>query len=674
MMITIKRFHLPLTISLLLALATVLLFAQVGGHEFLSYDDNLYVTDNQAVLGGLSWSNVAWAFTTMHAANWHPLTWLSLMLDIQLFGPRPGALHLVNVLFHAVNAVLLFLILARMTGAQWRSAFVAALFALHPLHVESVAWVAERKDVLSVFFGLLTIWAYLRYTDRPGLLRYAWVVLLFVFSLLSKPMLVTMPFLLLLLDYWPLGRMEGRHKPVPGTVPVRQQASLTRLIAEKVPLLVLCAASSVVTVVAQKHGEAMADLSLSLGPRLANAAVGYTRYLGKTFWPVSLSIFYPFSGTALPIWQSAGAVLLLLMITALVMLRLRQSPWLAVGWFWYIGTLVPVIGLVQVGAQSIADRYTYFPLIGIFVMIAWEVPELLKGLRVGPRALGAMSILVIVVLSGLTWRQLGFWENHETLFRHAISVTTNNCVALGSLADVLIRKGENEEASVRLREALRLCPKDEQSWYNLGVLQKNKGELPEAENSLRQALRLKPGYTMAWSNLGAVYLASGRVPEAIDAVLEAARQAPGNASIQFNLGSVYGKSGRFTEAIEAYREAVRLKPDYAAAWNNLGIAYKNLGRIPEAAAAFRQAAQIRSDDPVAWYNLGILYAKSREFAGAVEAFREATRLGPDHAASWHQLGLAYLSLGRRQEAHEVVKTLQSLDARMAEDLLRRIGP
>jgi Flp pilus assembly protein TadD len=673
MMIKIKRFHLPLTISLLLALATLFLFAQVGGHEFLSYDDNLYVTDNQTVQKGLSWSNAAWAFTTMHAANWHPLTWLSLMLDIQLFGLRPGVLHLVNVLFHAINAAMLFLILYRMTGAHWRSAFVAALFALHPLHVESVAWVAERKDVLSVFFGLLTIWAYLRYAERPGVLRYAWIVLVFVLSLLSKPMLVTMPFLLLLLDYWPLGRMAGSLQPVTGSVPTPQQASLTRLIVEKIPLIALCTASSVMTVLAQKHGEAMVDLSLRPGLRLANAAVGYARYLEKTFWPWSLSIFYPHPGTALPMWQSAGAVLLLLMITALVMLRIKRSPWLAIGWFWFAGTLVPVIGLVQVGGQSIADRYTYFPLIGVFIMIAWEAPELIKGRRIGPRALWVASMLVIVVLAGLTWRQLGFWKTHETLFRHALSVTKDNCVALDSLADYLIRKGEIDEAYVDLREALRLCPKDEQAWYNLGVLQRDRGELPEAESSLREALRLKPGYTKAWSNLGAVYLASGRVPEAIDALLEAARHAPGDASIQFNLGSVYGKTGRFAEAIEAYQQAVLLKPDYATAWNNLGIAYKNSGRIPEAAAAFRQAAQIRSDDPVAWYNLGIIYAQAGDFGGAAEAFREATRLGPDHAASWHQLGLAYLSLGRQREALEVVKTLQSLDARMAEDLRRRIG-
>ena len=670
---TIERPRLIFTTALILIVLTLLVFAQVGGHKFLSYDDNLYVTDNQTVQGGLSWSGVAWAFTTMHAANWHPLTWLSLMLDIQLFGPSPGALHLVNVLFHAVNVTLLFLILARMTGATWRSAFVAALFAIHPLHVESVAWVAERKDVLSVFFGLLTIWAYVRYAARPALSLYAWVVLFLVLSLLSKPMLVTMPFLLLLLDYWPLGRMGGRLQLVPGSVPARQQVALTRLIAEKIPLLALCVASSVVTILAQRRGDAMAEDSLSIGLRLANAAVSYVRYLGKAVWPASLSVFYPHTGSAMPAWQAIGALLLLLMLTSLFLLRIKRSPWLAFGWFWFLGTLVPVIGLVQVGAQSIADRYTYFPLIGVFVMVAWEAPDLLKGLRVGPRALWACSILVIVVLAGLTWRQIGFWENHETLFRHAISVTTNNCVAHDSLAEALIRKGDLEEAAVHLRETLRLCPKDEQAWYNLGVLQKNKGELPEAENSLREALRLKPGYTMAWSNLGAVYLASGRVPDAIGALLEAARHAPGDASIRFNLGSVYGKTGRFAEAIDAYRDAIRLKPDYVAAWNNLGIAYQNLGRTAEAIAAFRQAAQIRSDDPLAWYNLGILYAKAGEFAGAAEALREAARLGPGHAASWYHLGLAYSSLGKRQEALDVAQKLRSLDAGSAEDLLHQIN-
>ena len=394
---------------------------------------------------------------------------------------------------------------------------------------------------------------------------------------------------------------------------------------------------------------------------------------GKTFWPGSLSIFYPHPGPALPMWQAAGAALLLLLITSLVLLRLKRSPWLAVGWFWFLGMLVPVIGLVQVGAQSIADRYTYVSLIGIFIMIAWETPELLKGLPVPPRVLWASSLLVIVVLAGLTWRQLGFWKDHETVFRHAISVTEGNCVAHNSLADYLIRKGDRKGGYEHLKEAVRLCPDVEQSWYNLGVLQRNSGELSEAEHSLREALRLRPGYTEAWSNLGAVYLQSGRVSEATDALLEAARLAPDDAAVRFNLGALYGKTGRLTEAIESYREAVRLKPDFAAAWNNLGILYQNSGRLPEAIAAFRQAAQVRSE-PVAWYNLGIVAAKTGNLTDAIEAFREAARLAPDHPEAWYQLGQAYARLGKRQEALEVVQTLRPLDAGMAADLRRRIGP
>jgi Flp pilus assembly protein TadD len=667
------RFNTDRKIALFLFVLTLLVYVRATGFPFISYDDNLYITENHTVQQGLTWSGFAWAFTTLHAANWHPLTWLSLMLDVQLFGLRPGALHMVNVLFHAVSAVLLFVILTRTSGARWRSAFVAALFALHPVHVESVAWVAERKDVLSVFFGLLTILAYVRYAERPALSRYLWAILFFILSLLSKPMLVTMPFLLLLLDYWPLCRISGSFMTGygdahsgPAVIPMR------RALLEKVPLLALSALSSIVTVVAQKRGDAI-DLSLGLGVRLANAAVGYVRYLGKTFWPGSFAIFYPHPGSSLPAWQAVGAFSLILLITALVVLRLKRSPWLAVGWFWFVGTLIPVIGLVQVGAQSIADRYTYFPLIGIFIMVAWEVPDLLKGARLGSRTLGIASVLVIAVLAGFTWRQLGFWRSNETLFRHAISVTDNNCVALASLAEALLRKGDTGDAYGYLHKTLQLCPKDEQSWYNLGVLQKDRGELPEAEYSFREALRIKPKYTMALSNLCAVYLASGRIPEAIDALLEATRLAPDDALIQFNLGSVYGKAGRFAEATDAYRKAVQLKPDYAEAWNNLGIAYKNLGRISEATAAFLRAAQIQSDNPVAWYNLGILYTKAGKFSDAAEAFREAARLGPEHAASWYQLGLAYASLGKRQEALEAAQSLQLIDARMAKDLVQRIG-
>lgn len=670
----IKSKSLPLTISLLLVLGTILVYAQVGGHEFLYYDDNMYVTENPPVQGGLSWSGFVWAFTAMHAGNWHPLTWLSHMLDVQLFGLSPGAHHMINVLFHAASTVLLFLVLLRMTGAQWRSAFVAALFALHPLHVESVAWVAERKDILSAFLGLLTLTAYVHYAERPGVQLYVLTVLLLALGLLSKPMLVTLPFLFLLLDYWPLGRVNGSFQSIHEGVPVRPQTTVSRLIVEKIPMLVLCAASSVITVIAQKRGGAVAGLSLDIGARLANAVVGYAQYLGKTFWPVSLSVFYPHPGSALPAWQTAGAGLLLILLTTLVLLRLRQSLWLAVGWFWYLGTLVPVIGLVQVGAQSIADRYTYIPLIGVFIMIAWEAPELLGEWRFRQQTLRAAAALIIVTLAGLTWMQTGYWKNHETLFRHALRVTNDNCLAHNSLADYLIRQDDLDGAGFHLQETLRLCPKNEAAWYNLGVWHRKKGELPEALKAFSEALRLKSDYANAWSNLGAVYLALGRIPDATDALLKATRYTPDEPTAWFNYGSLHIKTGQYAEAIEAYRNAVRLKPDYAAAWTNLGIAYQSSGQMQEAAAAFQQAAQLRSDDYVSWYNLGVINTKIGQLDNAADALRKAVRIKPDHAASWHRLGLVYMTQGRQRDALDVLQKLQTLDAGRAEDLMQRIGP
>ncbi len=671
--VIIKSKSLSFTFSLLLVLATLLVYAQVGGHEFLYYDDNMYVTENPQVQEGMSWSGIAWAFTTMHAANWHPLTWLSHMLDVQLFGLSSRAHHMVNVLFHAVSSVLLFLVLLKMTGEEWRSAFVAALFALHPLHVESVAWVAERKDMLSAFFGVLTLSAYIHYVERPCIQRYILTALLLGLGLLSKPMLVTVPFLFLLLDYWPLRRISGRFQSGQEGEPVRPQTTLSRLIMEKLPMLALCAASSVITVIAQKRAGTVADLSLDIGARLANAVVGYVQYLWKTFWPISLAVFYPHPGSTLPVWQVAGACLLLVLLTALVLLRFRQSPWLAVGWFWFLGTLVPVIGLVQVGAQSIADRYTYIPLIGVFIMVAWEVPEQLGSWRFRKQVLRAASAVVIVTLAGLTWLQTGYWKTHETLFRHALNVTTDNGPAHNSLADYYIKKDDLDRAASHLQETLRLCPKNEVAWYNLGVWQKKKGEFPEAVISLSEALRLKPDFPNAWSNLGIVYWTLGRTAEANDALLEAARLKPDDATVWFNIGSLYGKTGRYSEAIEAYRKAVQIRPGYAAAWNNLGIAYQNSGLMPEAATAFQQAAQLRSDDYIAWYNLGLIYTKIGQLDNAVEALRKAVRIKPDHAVSWHRLGMVYITQGRQRDALEVVRKLQTFDAGRAEDLMRQIS-
>jgi len=410
----------------LLALA-VGVFVQTSDHQFLYFDDPLYVTNNVHVKEGITGKNFIWAFTTTTASNWHPLTWLSHMLDVEVFGMNPGGHHLVNVMLHAINAVLLFLVLAQLTGAPECSAFVAALFAVHPLHVESVAWISERKDVLSTAFGLLMLWAYGWYAAKPSVRRYGLVAIFFILSLLSKPMWVTAPFLLLLLDFWPLQRLKDSPLGVDPACPPAPQLPLARLIIEKVPLLLLSAASSVIAVVVQSRGGALNSLDrLGLDARIDNALVSYVRYLAKTFWPSVLAAYYPQTQAGPPAWQVFGAVLLLLAITALVLWKVRAMPWLAVGWFWFLGTLVPVIGFVQVGSQAMADRYTYLPITGVFITIAWGAKRIARNKQRIGVAMRVTAFVIIVVLSAVTFRQISYWHDQESLFTHTIAVTTDN--------------------------------------------------------------------------------------------------------------------------------------------------------------------------------------------------------------------------------------------------------
>ena len=505
------------SVAALLMAGTLILYLQVAGHEFLHYDDDQYVTGNGWVRGGLSASGVRWAFTTLQVANWHPLTWLSHMLDVQLFGLDPGAHHLVNAVLHAANASILFLVLAALTGAPRRSAFVAALFAVHPLHAESVAWIAERKDLLSTFFGFLMLGAYVRYARKPRFLRFLPVLACFVMSLLSKPMWVTAPFLLLLLDCWPLRRVEG--SPI-GTGAARDdlpRLPLWRLIEEKVPLFVLSLLSSAITVVAQSRGGALVPAEMiGFGARLGNAVVSYARYLGKTFWPDPLALLYPYPPGGPPIGQIVGAAGLLVSITAIVMIRVRRSPWLALGWFWFLGTLVPVIGLVQVGVQAMADRYTYLPIIGVFIAVSWEGSRLARELPVrARRILGAVPIAVVAALSVLTWRQAGYWSDQEVLFRHTIAVTEDNGRANLNLSQALGAKGGNDEALVYAAEAVRLEPAYPPAHNNYGFMLYKAGRVDEAIAQFQRAIRIQPDYAEAHGNLGIAYGKKGWKEEAV---------------------------------------------------------------------------------------------------------------------------------------------------------------
>jgi hypothetical protein len=498
-----------------LLIGTLLPYAQVAGHAFLFFDDDRYVTDNPVVRSGLSCGGIAWAFTTLEVSNWHPLTWLAHMLDVQLFGLDAGSHHLVNAGFHALNAALLFLALLAMTAAARRSAFVAALFAVHPLHVESVAWISERKDVLSTFFGLLMLLAYVRHARRPGLGRYALIVLSLAASLLAKPMWVTAPFLLLLLDAWPLRRITGLALDQDPATPTFPPRKLRSILAEKLPLLALSIASSAMTVIAQQHGGSIQTLeNLDFAERASNAVVSYARYLGKTFWPSGLSAFYPLPREDAEVWPVAAASVLLLVLTALVVARARRAPWLAVGWFWFFGTLVPVIGLVQVGDQAMADRYTYLPIIGVFVALTWEVGALLERTRSCRLAVGIAAV-VVGVLALATWRQTSYWRDQETLFRHAVAVAPDNGRAHLILCQALGQQGRYADAALEAGEATRLDPDNPRAHKNLGFMLYRLGRLDEAIAALRHAIDLQPDYAEAHGILAIAYGKKGRMAEAM---------------------------------------------------------------------------------------------------------------------------------------------------------------
>ena len=526
-------------VSLLLVAATVAIYARVVTFDFINFDDPGYVRDNAQVLNGLTPGGVAWAFTTTREANWHPLTWLSLQFDVEFFGASPGVFHTTNLVLHVACVLLLFFLFARMTGALWRSALVAALFAVHPLHVESVAWISERKDVLSTALGLLACHFWLDALNRPGFARRALAVSAYAASLLAKPMLVSLPILLLLFDVWPLGRKD----------PWR------RLVLEKVPLFALALASCVATSLAQSHGGVMRTLTqYPLDARLENAAVSYVLYLWKAIWPTGLSIFYPYPYGGVPALAVGGAVLTLAIVTAVCVARRLRAPYLLVGWLWYLVTLVPVIGLVQVGSQAMADRYTYVPLIGPFVMLAFGLPQRPR------RIVSAAAVVAVVAFALVAFRQAGYWRDSVTLFTRAIAVTKDNAVAESSLAHALFDRGEIELAVVHCAEAVRIAPEMADPQANLvrGLLALGRTE--EAVSRTREALRLRPNDSKTHVNAGLIARMAGRDAAAIASFREAIRLDSNDQEAHLNLGAVLASRGLRDEAIAEFETAIRLRP------------------------------------------------------------------------------------------------------------------
>jgi tetratricopeptide (TPR) repeat protein len=530
----------------LLALAVLVAFWPILDNDFVSYDDNTYVTDNPHVKQGLTRETIAWTFTATQAANWHPLTWISHILDWEMYGGEPRGHHLTSLLFHVLNTLLLFAVLRRMTGAVGRSAFVAALFGVHPLHVESVAWIAERKDVLSTTLWLLAIWAYLHYVRKPSARRLVLVAAALALGLTAKPMLVTLPFTLLLLDFWPLARW-----PKPGDR--NRRRLLWALVREKIPLFALVAASSLITFAVQRQGLAMSSLDdIPLAQRLGNAAASYAVYLQKTFWPVDLAVYYPHPVQSLSPVAVAISIAILVALTAAAVALRRERRYLLVGWLWYLGTLVPVVGVVQVGGQALADRYTYVPLIGIFVILAWGIPDLLRTTsRVAPadpRWLALPAVLVVALLAGVTRNQAGYWRDSATLFTHALQVTENNYIAHVHLGIARAAEGRFEESLRHYERALAIRPGDARARYNLGVLLASQGRYEEAVEHYAAALRARPAHARTHNNMGTALLSMGRVGEAETHFAEAIRLDPGYGGAVSNLAAALYAQGRYREA------------------------------------------------------------------------------------------------------------------------------
>jgi tetratricopeptide (TPR) repeat protein len=622
---------------------TLLTFSPVLTCEFVSYDDRQYVTENAHVLAGLTLDGCHWAWTTFHAANWHPITWLSLMLDAQLSHQEAWGYHLTNLLWHLANTLLLFFLLRSLTGTIWRSALVAMLFAVHPLHVESVAWVSERKDVLSIFFGLLAMIAYARYAAAPSVGRYLLVALCLALSLLAKPMLVTLPGLLLLLDYWPLERWQpgGGGTSLP----------LGRLALEKLPLLVLSGASCLATVVAQQHGKAVGTLmDFPLIERLENATLSYVHYLRQVLLPFDLAPFYPYRPPGTSAMLAVGAGLLLAAVTVLVWRAGRRLPYLPVGWFWYLGTLVPVIGLLQVGAQSRADRYTYFPLIGIFLLVVWGMADLAR--RFGrERLFAALATVIVSWLGACSWNQALVWHDTIRLWEHALQVTENNHVAHSNLGVELLKTKDFAAARHHFEEALRIRPAYPHSYDGLGLILFNQGQAAEKAGRLQEALRLynesveefrmalhfQNDLAPARYHLG-IALVKLQDPEgAVVELEEVLRLSPEDSPTHLNLGRVQVRLGRLDEGIHHYQVRLALSPGSDSDLAELGTAYQLRGDWRQAADCYRQAihldpkrASYRRELALSLHHLG-LSGEARAQA------QEAERLAPGWAESGLQL-------------------------------------
>ena len=619
-------------IALGLVALNVAVYASVWRSDFVRFDDPDYVTRNPQVTAGLAMRGIVWAFTTGHAANWHPLTWLSHMIDVQLVCVNAGPHHLTSLLLHAVNTVLLFTVLRRMTSSPWRSAFVAALFAIHPLHVESVAWVSERKDVLSTLFWMLALLSYAAYVRHADARRYGLLSVLFALGLMAKPMVVTLPLVLLLLDVWPLRRItfwrDGRTMLSPG-----DGATIMRLVREKIPLLVLAVASTAVTLIVQRRWGAVGSLSAyPLSLRLENTLVNYVAYVEKMVWPVGLSAFYPYR-QSVSAFTVAAAAFVLIATTVSVIRGARTRPYLLVGWFWYLVTLTPVIGVVQAGLQSIADRYTYVPLIGLFIIASWGAADLAERWLPQRVVLPTAAVLILAACAVAARRQVETWRNSLALWQHAADVTSNNAYAQYNLGVVLVQAGRFDDGIARFREAIRIDPNNADVHIDLANALDERGAVDEALTEFATVVRLRPEYAEARVAFGNLLRARGRNSDAIAQYREGVRLDATLASAHNELGNALTSDGQFSNALVEYQEAVRLAPGFAEAHNNVGAGLARAGKREDAMAEFLTALRLKPNDATFHYNAALMLEALGRMNEAVEHLRAALQIDPRHDAA-----------------------------------------
>jgi protein O-mannosyl-transferase len=604
-----------LIVYIFLAVITVAVFWQVHQHDFITFDDRAYVTQNPHIKSGLTSEGIRWTFTSKYFGLWNPLVWLSYLADYSIFGLNAGGYHMVNLVLHILSTLLLFWLFNRMTGALWKSAFVAGFFAFHPLHVESVSWIAERKDVLSAFFWMLTLCLYVYYTEKPDAKRYLGVVFSFCLALMSKPMVVTLPIIMIILDYWPLGRFKSKKINL-----------LLWQLKEKSPLFVL--SFLLVAVTLYPGGNSSSLKPFPLNERISNAVVSFAMYLEKTLWPFDLTILYPFA-SHMPLLQITGASLLIIFISVIVFLTAKRMPYLLAGWLWYAVTVLPVLGIIQISLTTpyaMADRYHYLPSIGIAIMIAWGTPALIKRERIRRNFILPVGIAFLAIMAMLAWKQCGYWRNTVSIFNHALQVTKDNHVAHNNLGIALFAEGKTEEAIHHYNEAIRLTPHDAEPYFNRGTIYDGQGNFRFALDDFNRAVGLKPDYADAYINRGNVYSKQGNYQLAIKDYNKAASLKPDDSEIYYNRGGAYGNLGQYEKAVNEYNQAISMKPDDSESYNNRGAVYAKTGQYQRALSDFSKAISLNPYFTDAYGNRAYVYFKQGSALGCKDA-QDACKLG-----------------------------------------------